>query len=507
MAPAAGPFAARLPAPLRYGVACALVVGVGLLDAAAGRFIDEGSRFLLLGTAVMASAWLGGTGPALLAIVAGAVLGSIDATGAAVDMHLALFIVHGLLVTFVVAEMSRARQLAEARMQEAETARLAGDAAHRMKDEFLATISHELRTPLNAMLGWVHLLRTGALDSPLTQRGLESIERNARQQARITGDLLDLSRALTGRLRVESRVISLTEAARQAAEAARPAARARQVELLGDWQGESVMVLGDQTRLRQIIWQLLANALKFTPSGGRIEVTVRAAGDRAEVTVADTGLGIDEAFLPRVFDRFTQEDASTTRAATGLGIGLSLVRDLVELHGGDITASNAPAGGGAVFTARFPLQQVALAPVTRPIAARTMPGLPLDGVRVLVMDHDDDGREALQLMLQQRGAQVLTTGSVEEALEALEGWRPDVLLSDTPAHDTDSYALTGRVPHLDPSHGGRIPSLALTRFARTDDRVREMLADTVRDLPRPVEPNLLTAEIEGLIARSARAAS
>jgi signal transduction histidine kinase len=495
---------------LRFGTAIATIGLVVLVDHISGELIDDGSQFLLMGTAVMATAWLAGSGPALLATVTGAVFGAGESAmiaGGATSVHLALFVVHGLLITAVVAEMQRARLIAERQAAEAQQARLAGEAANRTKDEFLATISHELRTPLNAVLGWVQLIRSGTMDSATERRGFEAIERNVRQQAQITGDLLDVSQALTGRLQLESRPVSLADAARQARHAALPAALARRVQITSRLPEEPVDVLGDPERLRQIAWHLLANAIKFTPSEGEVVLTVEASGDEAVLTVRDSGPGIEPAFLPRVFDAFTQADGSPTRTAGGLGVGLALVRELVELHGGRVAARNGK-DGGAVFLARFPLQRASgRAPEAAPVLSPPNGSHSLDGVRVLVFDRDRDGREVMEAVLQQQGAVVRTVDSVADALESLEGWKPDVLVSDYPSPDGDKYSVVGKVHALDAERGGRIPALALTRFAQTDQRGRQMLAGTLRDLPKPLEPAVLAAEIARLTGRDRRHAS
>jgi signal transduction histidine kinase/CheY-like chemotaxis protein len=501
------PFTTR-PASLRFAVALASV-GIVFLADSAFNLIDDGSQFLLLGTAVMASAWFAGTGPALAATVLGAVLGGWNLPAAQFDAratqtHLALFVVQGLLLTALVSELRRARRIAEQQVRDAQEARRDSEAANRMKDEFLGTISHELRTPLNSVLGWVHLLRTGKLDTGTTRRGFESIERNVRLQAQLTGDLLDVSKAMTGQLRLQSRPTSLSEASRQAVVAALPAAQAKDVRVTSTIPESSVPVLGDASRLRQIAWHLLANAIKFTPRGGSVDLMLETSSDTAELTIADNGPGIAPQFLPRIFDRFTQEDPSTTRSAGGLGVGLSLVRDLVELQGGEILASNKAAAAGAVFTARFPLHRLEPDTARLPAVDAALSSGPLDGVRVLVLDQEPDGRELLRIILQQRGALVQTAASVAEALEMLEGWRPDVLVSDSAAPEHDSYDLVAKVHSLESDRGGRIPALALTAFARTDQRVRQMLSSYQRELPKPVEPALLTAEIARLTGRERR---
>ena len=497
------------PVSLRFAVALAAVGVVFVIDAFFDHLIDDGSQFLLLGTAVMASAWFAGTGPALAATVAGAVLGAWDPPASGVDAratqtHLALFVVQGLLLTALVSELRRARRVAEQRACDAQEARRESEAAGRMKDEFLATISHELRTPLNAVLGWLHLLRTGKLDSATATRGLESIERNVRLQSQLTGDLLDVSKVLTGQLRLDCRPVSLSEASRQAVLTAMPTARAKGVQVTCTIPESPVPVLGDATRLRQVAWHLLTNAIKFTPRGGSVGVTVEVSPDAATLTVSDSGPGIDPEFLPRIFDRFTQEDASPTRTAGGLGVGLSLVRDLDELHGGEIRAQNKDTHDGAIFTARFPLHAVELQPSPLLAPDGDIPSPPLDGVRVLVLDQDADGRELLRTVLQRRGALVRTVDSVAEALEALEAWSPDVLVSDSAAPEHDSYALVGKVQSLEAERGGRIPAAALTPFSRSNQRMRRLLEGFHRDLPKPIEPAVLTAEIARLTGRERR---
>jgi signal transduction histidine kinase len=510
--PDAYPFP-TLPASLRFAIALAAVGCVYLIESAAGTLIDDGSHFLLLGTAVMAAAWLAGTGPALAATVLGAVLGAREigdqqVAPASVHTHLALFVAQGLLLTALVGELRRARRVAEDQAREAHQARREGETANRMKDEFLATISHELRTPLNAVLGWVHLLRTGKLDYSTATRGLESIERNVRLQAQLTTDLLDVSKALTGELHLESRPVSLTEAVRQAVSAAHSAAEARRVRIRERFPDGTVVVHGDPARLRQIVWHLLANAIKFTPREGEVEIELNTASEQASVTVRDSGPGIDPRFLPRIFDRFTQEDPSPTRAVGGLGVGLSLVRDLVDLHGGEVVAQNREDGAGAVFTATFPLQPVhSLEHEVSSVESAAGPAsAPLDGLRVLILDQDEAGRELLRTILQQRGAIVRTESSVADALEALESWRPDVLLSDTASPSGDAYAIFGKVGSLDEANGGRIPALALTKRARIDARARRMLDAVRRQLPKPVEPSVLTAEIARIGGRERRRA-
>ena len=495
--------------PARHFVALTAVVIVFLAHRMAGTVVDEGGLFLLLSIAVLGSAWFAGTGSALSVTVLGAVLGSVVAGKAdspSVQTHLALFVGQGLLLTGLVAELRRSRQSAEREAALANAARADSEAAGRLKDEFLGTISHELRTPLNAVLGWLHLINTGKLDRATEKRGFESIERNVRLQAQLTGDLLDVSKALTGRLSLDLRSVSLKTVLSEAVSQASSAATAKDVCLDVVTKPGPMVVRGDPNRLRQAVWHLLANAIKFTPRGGSVEVMLESNG-QACLTVRDSGPGIDPAFLPRIFDRFTQADSSPTRASGGLGVGLSLVRELVERHGGEILVANNERGG-ALFTLRLPLHKADQQDATAPpaLASRTVGSPPLHGVRVLLLDRNRDARELLSFVLEQRGASVCPASSVDEALEMLESWRPDVLVRDASSADGDAYALVGRVQSLEAERGGRIPALALTNLKGTDEEMRRMLSDVRRDLPKPVEPAVLTAEIARLTGRERRRA-
>ena len=501
-----------LSLPLRVAIVGVLLGVVVAADWYSASALDDGSHFILLGTVVLGVAWLGGTGAALVATIGAAALGSVPPPqGGTASMHLALFLLHALLLIGVVAELRRTQRAAETRANEAHVARQQGEAANRMKDEFLATISHELRTPLNSVLGWVHLLRTAKLDSETAGRGLESIERNVRLQAQLTSDLLDVSKALTGKLHLEPRSTALDDAARQAVSAMKLAATAKGVRIDFSVPAERVIVQGDPARLRQVAWQLLANAVKFSARDAVVEIAVDAFGQDARLIVRDNGPGIDPRFLPRVFERFTQADASPTRKAGGLGVGLALVRELVELHGGEIEARNREDGSGAIFIVRFPLQTLqAVQPATAPTLAVALSNNGdrpfLDGLRVLVLDQEAEGRDLVRTVLQHGGASVQTVGTVAEALHTLEQWRPDVLVSDSLSPDHDSYALVGKVHSLEADRGGRIPAVALTSVARTDDRLRDLLAEVRGDVPKPVEPAVLTAEIARVAGRERRRA-
>lgn len=511
MKSATGPYPfPAIAVPARHFVALTAVIIVFLAHRAAGSVIDEGGLFLLLSIAVLGSAWFAGTGSALSVTVLGAVLGSLvagEGGSPAVETHLALFVGQGLLLTALVAELRRARRRAEHEAGLADAARVEVEAASRMRDEFLGTISHELRTPLNAVLGWMHLLKSGKLDRETQRRGFDSIERNVRLQAQLTADLLDVSKALTGRLNIDMGVVSVKAVISEAVTQVVSAATAKAVTLLVTNDEKALVVRGDANRLRQVVWHLLSNAIKFTPRGGTIEVEVES-NDLACITVRDTGPGIDPGFLPRIFDRFTQADSSVTRAAGGLGVGLSLVRELVERHGGIIKAANRKDGPGAEFAIKLPLHAADQQDtVTAPTPGSPNAGSPpLDGVRVLLLDRDQDTRELLSVVLQQRGAAVRVVASVDEALELLESWRPDILVSDAMSPERDAYSLVAKVHSLETERGGRIPALALTSLACTDEGMRRMLSGVKRDLPKPVEPAMLTAEIARLTGRERRRA-
>jgi signal transduction histidine kinase/CheY-like chemotaxis protein len=507
MTRAVGPYPfPTVPRPVRHFVALTSVVIAYLASRTSPAIIDEGGLFLLLSITVLGAAWFAGARSALAVTVLGAVLGASGAglgANVAVDTHLALFVVEGLLLTALVTELRRARRVAEDAASDAESSRRDAEAASRTKDEFLGTISHELRTPLNAVLGWLHLVRSGKLDDQTQARGLDAIDRNVRLQAQLTSDLLDVSRALTGRLNFDMTTVPLKTVIDEALSQVRAPAAAKDVKLHVTTVPGQPAVRGDANRLRQIVWHLLANAIKFTPNGGEIFVSLET-NEMACITVRDTGPGVATDFLPRIFDRFTQADSSSTRRVGGLGVGLSLVRELIERHGGDIRVTNDPRGG-AVFTVRLPLHPED----ERVLPARAetpRPGYepPLDGVRVLLLDRDQEARELLSVVLRQRGASVRVAGSVDEALEALESWRPDVLVSDAVSPERDTYSLVGKVHALEAERGGRIPALALTSMARTDEAMKRMLSGVKRDLPKPVEPAVLMAEIARLTGRERR---
>ncbi|HJX26774.1 MAG TPA: ATP-binding protein [Thermoanaerobaculia bacterium] len=402
-----------------------------------------------------------------------------------------------------ITERQRAEAERTALLARERKAREEAETASRAKDEFVATMSHELRTPLNAMLGWTRLLRMGALDGAGTARALEAVERNALAQARLVEDLLDVSRIITGKLRLNVQSIELQPIIEAAIDSVRPAVDAKNIRLQLILDSGIGFVLGDPQRLQQIFWNLVSNAVKFTPKGGRIRVTLERINSHLEITVSDTGQGITPEFLPFVFDRFRQADGTTTRSHGGLGLGLAIVRHLVELHGGQVSVDSRGEGQGAVFTVRLPLLGTRGHIVSAPERVHSASQEPvafelceaLSGLRLLVVDDDPDTLEILQVLLSGCGAEVRPARSVREALSELSRWSPDLLLSDVGMPGEDGYALITQARELDASRGRWTPAIALTAFARPEDRVRLLSAGFQAHLPKPVDPSDLVATI------------
>jgi PAS domain S-box-containing protein len=385
-------------------------------------------------------------------------------------------------------------------------ARQQAEIANRTKDEFLATISHELRTPLNAILGWTRMLRTGAVEPKELGRVLETIERNARMQTQLVEDILDVSRIIAGKLRVNVRKTDLHAVARSALDAVRPAAEAKGVEISPDLLPGSEDFCGDPDRLQQVIWNLLSNAIKFTPRDGKVVLRIERVRSSVRLSVSDTGVGIPRGFLPHVFDRFWQADSSITRAQGGLGLGLAIVRHLVEVHGGTVQAHSEGEGKGATFIVQMPVRAVAPeAPPTppqnggEPVAVPDPPAIAeklLVGIEVLVVDDEPDARELVAAVLARCGAQVRTASTVEDAVRQLLERRPHVLLSDIGLPNEDGYALIRRVREIDPD----VPAGALTAYAGPEDRRRVLDAGFHAHIVKPVEPGdlaLLVATLSG----------
>jgi signal transduction histidine kinase/CheY-like chemotaxis protein len=381
-------------------------------------------------------------------------------------------------------------------------ARAEAEAANRVKDEFLATLSHELRTPLNAVLGWAITLRGGRLDAATTARALEAIERNARAQSQLIEDLLDISRIVTGKLRLDVRPVEPAAVIEAALDAVRPAAESRSIALETTLEPQREPVYADPDRLQQVVWNLLTNAIKFTPSGGLVEVRLERVGASVEIVVQDTGQGIPADLLPYIFDRFRQADRSSTRSQGGLGIGLALVRHLVELQGGTVTAASDGPGKGSTFRVRLPLlargPETAARRLGRPMSTAAPLGS-LSGIRVLVVEDELDTLELFEGILATGGAEVRRATSAAEALAILAAWRVDVIVSDIEMPHEDGHAFIRRVRALPSEQGGATPAVAVTAYGSFDDRVRALAAGFQTHLPKPVEPAELVAIVASLV--------
>lgn len=388
-------------------------------------------------------------------------------------------------------------------------ARKEAEAASRAKDEFLGTLSHELRTPLNAMLGWTRIMQTDKIDQDLLARAVETIHRNAQLQARLIEDMLDTSSIISGKLRLDAQPTDPTAVISAAVDTLRPAADAKSIRMQVVMDYGAGLILGDAGRLQQVIWNLLSNAIKFTPKTGSIQVQLERINSHIEITVSDSGPGIDNEFLPYVFDRFRQGNSANTRTHGGLGLGLAIARHLVEMHGGTIEASNRADRDGAVFTVKLPVMAVrapsANTEVERKRAGSSIPfDCPpaLDGLKVLAVDDEPDARQLLTAVLQRCGAEVMTSASAHEALETLAEFKPDILVSDIGMPGEDGYTLIERVRALDAERGGRIPAVALTAYARVEDRLRALSAGYNMHVPKPVEPAELAIVIASLTGRN-----
>jgi signal transduction histidine kinase/CheY-like chemotaxis protein len=377
-------------------------------------------------------------------------------------------------------------------------------AANRAKDEFLATLSHELRTPLNVVLGWVSMLRQGSVRHERLSHALDIIERNAQHQAELIDDLLDVSRIITGKMRLELRPLAYAPVLAAVVESLRPSADAKGVELHTPSLQEAFALRGDPDRLHQITWNLLANAIKFTPSGGHVYIELERDSRYVTLTVRDTGIGIPPQFMPHVFERFRQADSSTTRTHSGVGLGLAIVRHLVELHGGRIMAKSDGAGKGATFIMELPSMAVATASTsTAPLAAfAALPTPRLDGVRVLVVDDDPNTRELLSEALGTTGARVKAADSARDALEQLHSDGIDVIVSDIAMPGEDGFWLMQHIRAL-PGELGRTPAIALTALARSEDRARALEVGFQMHLPKPVQLGELQARVATLAAERA----
>jgi len=403
----------------------------------------------------------------------------------------------------------RARAEAEQAAVEKEQLYRQAEESSRLKEEFLATISHELRTPLSAILGWTRMLRLGQLSEDDHAKALDTIERNARAQAQLIDDLLDVSRIITGKLRMDVRPSEPNSFIDAAVEAVRPAAEAKGVRVQKVMDTGAISIPGDPVRLQQVVWNLLSNAIKFTPRGGRVQIRSERVNSHLEIVVSDTGQGIPPDFLPHVFDRFRQADQKTSRQHGGMGLGLAIVRHLVELHGGTVQATSAGVGHGSTFTVQLPISPIYQIDAS---GGRVHPGardlLPvhestdrLDGLMILVVDDDPDTRELLRQGLEYCGARVRVAASAAEALSALGNEVPDILISDIGMPEVDGYDLIRQIRSLQIESGQRVAAIALTAYTRVEDRLQALRAGYDMHVPKPVELTELCAVAASLTRR------
>ena len=395
----------------------------------------------------------------------------------------------------------RARVLAE----DLRCARDKAEEATRLKDEFLATVSHELRTPLNAILGWGRMLHAGSLKPEKTATAIDAIVRNAAAQSQIIEDLLDVSRIIAGQLRLDVDLVDVNQIVTSAIDVVRPAAEARGVALQWSFNPGAGMIRGDAGRLQQVLWNLLTNAVKFTPRGGRVRVTLRREASSIAVEIADTGRGIAPEFLPRLFDRFAQEEPSRSRKTGGLGLGLAIVKHLVELHGGDVEAHSDGSNAGSTFIVKLPLIPLGRPESVPPISSAPTEDLEfpaeLAGLKVLVLDDERDARELVQAILERAGAVVTLASSAAEALEIIRKHKPDVVISDIGIPEEDGYSFVRKLRTLSRAEGGRIPAVALTAYARPEDRRKALVAGFQNHAAKPIEPQELLMVIANLAGR------
>lgn len=388
-------------------------------------------------------------------------------------------------------------------------AREQAETASRAKDEFLGLLSHELRTPLNSILGWTRILSAHKLNEEAAAQALETIDRNAKLQARLIDDMLDVSRIISGKLRLDAQPVDLTSVINAAVETLRPAADAKHIHMNVALEFGTGTVLGDPMRLQQIIWNLVSNAVKFVPREGSVRVSLRRVNSQIELSVLDNGPGIEKEFLPYVFDRFRQGDSAANKKYSGLGLGLSIVRHLTELHGGTVEAANGANGEGALFTVTLPVMAVSRS-IEQMIdrsekAAAQEAYLAFDhppdlrGVRVLAVDDEPDARMLLETLFKQCGAEIKTCASAAETIAILDDYNPDVLVSDIGMPGEDGYSLIRKIRELEAATGKRLPAVALTAFARTEDRYQALAAGFNMHVPKPVEPAELALVISTLV--------
>jgi signal transduction histidine kinase/CheY-like chemotaxis protein len=528
-------------------VAVGLVLAVFVIKSLLARQLGAGSPVLLLPFATVLAAWFGGLGPGLLATALSVGLAQayfLDPADSERDraIQLAITALQGVVISLMAHLLRRATRQAEAAgrqrlgafenisdsflaadraltelkrteeglreaKEDAERARVESETANRMKDQFLATLSHELRTPVNAITGWTQILRSGQLDAAGVHRALDVIERNSRLQGQLIGDLLDVSGIISGKLRLEMRPAYPSEIVETALAAVLPAAEAKEIRVERALDSGAGPVLADPDRLHQVVINLLGNAVKFSPRGGRIEVRLEEDDGEVRLQVSDSGEGIEPALLPHIFDFFWQADASTTRRQGGLGLGLAIVREIVELHGGGVSAASPGKGQGALLTVSLPLLQTqeagapgASEPAAPGIGEIGGIGSPLAGLRVLAVEDDEATLDALTELLTLRGADVAGAPSVDRALETLPRFRPDVLVSDIGMPERDGYELIRAIRALG-HDAAELPAVAVTAFASPEDRRRALDAGFQVHMAKPIDPRELTHVIAALAGR------
>ncbi len=401
----------------------------------------------------------------------------------------------------VVNVLLRLRRSEAEALEKERAARAQAEEATRLKDEFLANLSHELRTPMNIIIGWAHLLRAGPLTEQQKLRAAESIERAARSQAQLIEDLLDVSRIVTGKFRLKMQDVDVGAILRMAVESLRLVAHAKQVVLTLSHPSNPVVVRGDADRLQQVFWNLLSNAVKFTSSGGCVDAQLEQAGDHVLIKIVDTGMGIAREFLPYVFDRFRQADSTSTRQHAGMGLGLAIVRHVIELHGGGVQADSPGENLGATFTVTLPMKDTTVADHSGGGAAEDEAELDAAGTRVLLVEDDPDAREVVVAGLEKAGFEMRSASSAREALVILEGWKPDVVVSDIGMPGMDGYEFIRELRSRDPERGGHVAALALTAFARLEDVARARANGYDGHISKPVNPKELALTIVQLRQR------
>ncbi|QHG19115.1 ATP-binding protein [Nostoc sp. ATCC 53789] len=405
---------------------------------------------------------------------------------------------------YTTVDLAMAEELAQRAASAIENAQLYWQAqeANRIKDEFLAIVSHELRTPLNSMLGWVQIIRHRKLDEAITSKALATIERNAKLQSKLIDDILDISRIVQGKIRLNLRKVDLVIVINTAIEAIYPTSEIKDIQVESNLDSSVGEVMGDAERLQQVVWNLLSNAVKFTPSGGRVEVCLKQVNSNAQISVSDTGKGISIDFLPYIFERFRQADSTTTRVDGGLGLGLAIVRHLVEIHSGTVYAASEGEGRGATFTVLLPLIQPQSEELIKDSQVKVNNLLALDGLQILLVDDSADTRELIAFVLEESGAHVTSVSSVGEALEALMRLRPNILVSDIGMPDEDGYSLIRQVREQEALRGEKILAVALTAYARDEERNLALEAGFEVHLSKPIEPDKLVKVVANLVKSS-----